>query len=288
LPSQRLVWQSISPDPNLILGIPENCLHSHMKSSDTILHIRSRHIGGNLSISYRKPLKIVRGRGQYLYDQDGQAYLDGVNNVSHVGHCHPEVVAAGQLQMAVLNTNTRYLHDNMVSYAEQLLDTFPDPLSVCYFVCTGSEANELAFRLARTCTHQQDIITIDGAYHGNTNLLIDISPYKHDGPGGSGAPPWVHTVEMPDGYRGPHKGKDSVSGKRYAADVKAAIDQVRTEGRGVGAFICESILGCGGQVVLPDGYMQEAFKHVHDAGGLCIADEIQVGFGRAGSHFWAF
>ncbi len=288
LPSQRLVWKSICPDPNLILSIPENCLNSHKKNHDAILHIRSRHIGGNLSIAYRRPLKIVRGRAQYLYDQDGRAYLDGINNVSHVGHCHPEVVAAGQRQMAVLNTNTRYLHDNIVAYAEQLLDMFPEPLSVCYFVCTGSEANELAFRLARTYTRQKDIITLDGAYHGNTNLLIDISPYKHDGPGGRGAPAWVHTVEMPDGYRGLHKGTDSVIGERYAACVKAAAEQVRMEGRGVSAFICESILGCGGQVVLPYGYMQEAFRHVRDAGGLCIADEIQVGFGRAGSHFWAF
>jgi 4-aminobutyrate aminotransferase-like enzyme/Ser/Thr protein kinase RdoA (MazF antagonist) len=288
LPSQRSIWKNLSPDPNLILGIPQERLIPDKKNVETIVQFRSRHIGRNLSISYRRPLKIVRGRAQYLFDEDGRAFLDGVNNVSHVGHCHPQVVAAGQHQMAVLNTNTRYLHDNIVAYAEQLLDTFPDPLSVCFFVCTGSEANELAFRLARTYTGQQDIITLDGSYHGNTNLLIDISPYKHGGPGGRGAPSWVHTVEMPDGYRGPHKGTGKVSGRQYAAHVKAAVEKLRAIGKGVGAFICESILGCGGQVVLPDGYMKEAFEHVRKAGGLCIADEIQVGFGRAGSHFWAF
>jgi len=287
-PSQRQVWKALSPDPNMILGIPETLFPTEGKAIEEILEIRNKHIGKNFSIAYEKPLKIVRGRGQYLIDQNGQAYLDGVNNVTHVGHCHPAVVAAGQRQMGLLNTNTRYLHDYIISYSNKLLDKFPEPLSVCFFVCTGSEANELAFRLARTYTGQRDIIAVEGAYHGNTNLLVDISPYKHDGPGGKGAPSWVQTVKMPDGYRGPFKGQGPDTGTAYADDVKTAIDRVTAGDKGVAAFICESVLGCGGQVVLPDNYLKTSFQYVRDAGGVCIADEVQVGFGRVGSHFWAF
>lgn len=287
-PSQKRVWKSLSPDPNLILGIPDSLFPERGRTRKKILNFRNDHIGKNYSISYKEPLKIVRGRGQYLIDQDGQAYLDCVNNVTHVGHCHPDVVAAGQRQMGVLNTNTRYLHDHIITYSQKLLSKFPAPLSVCFFVCTGSEANELAFRLARTYTGQKDIITVAGAYHGNTNLLVDISPYKHGGPGGRGAPSWVQTVEMPDGYRGPFKGQGYRTGSAYAEDVRKAIDRVKSRGQGVAGFICESVLGCGGQVVLPDNYLKEAFRHVREAGGVCIADEVQVGFGRVGSHFWAF
>jgi len=287
-PGLRDIWLDISPDPNLILGIPEECFPAAGRSQAEILGFRRKNLGRNLSIAYKEPLKIVRGRGQYLYTEDGQAYLDGVNNVCHVGHCHPRVVAAGQLQMPVLNTNTRYLHDNIIEYAERLLSKFPDPLNVCYFVCTGSEANELALRLARTYTGQQEIITVDGAYHGNTQALIDISPYKHDGPGGRGTPPGVHKVVMPDGYRGPHKGTGADVGTRYAGYVREAVGRIQSAGKGLSAFICESMLGCGGQIVLPENYLTRAFAHVRATGGVCIVDEVQVGFGRVGSHLWAF
>jgi 4-aminobutyrate aminotransferase-like enzyme/Ser/Thr protein kinase RdoA (MazF antagonist) len=287
-PSQRRIWKALSPDPNMILGMPKTEIQTKARSRQDILKVRSRHIGRNFSIAYKEPLKFVRGRGQYLIDQDGQAYLDGVNNVTHVGHCHPEVVAAGQRQMTILNTNTRYLHDHIITYTEKILATFPKPLSVCFFVCTGSEANELAFRMAKNYTGQEDIVTVAGAYHGNTNLLIDISPYKHGGPGGRGAPAWVQTVAMPDGYRGPYKGQGLETGAAYADDVKNAIARIESQHRGVAAFICESLLGCGGQIVLPDNYLKSAFQHVRNAGGVCIADEVQVGFGRVGSHFWAF
>ncbi|MGA6925799.1 MAG: aminotransferase class III-fold pyridoxal phosphate-dependent enzyme, partial [Desulfosarcina sp.] len=287
-PSQRRVWTALCPDPGVVLNIEPEGPSAAVLQPDAIMAVRNRHLGKNLSVSYRQPLKIVRGIGGRLYTETGQPYLDGVNNVCHVGHCHPHVVAAGQRQMGVLNTNTRYLHDNIVAYAERLLATFPDPLSVCFFVCSGSEANELALRLARTTTGQRDIITVDGAYHGNTQALIDISPYKHAGPGGQGAPEWVQTVVMPCGYRGPYKGTGPESGIAYAGYVKAAVDRIHARGRGVAAFICESMLGCGGQIVLPDVYLQAAFEHVRAAGGVCIADEVQVGFGRAGTHFWAF
>jgi 4-aminobutyrate aminotransferase-like enzyme/Ser/Thr protein kinase RdoA (MazF antagonist) len=282
------IWTQICPDPNLILGIPPSCFAPDGRSSADILSARHAKLGRNLSISYDKPLKMVRGRGQYLFTEEGQTYLDGVNNVCHVGHCHPHVVAAACRQMPVLNTNTRYLHDTIIEYAERLLTKFPDPLSVCYFVCTGSEANELALRMARTYTGQWDIITVDGAYHGNTQNLIDISPYKNAGPGGQGAPAWVHKVVMPDGYRGRYKGMSAETGKRYAAHVGEAVKSIQADGKAPAAFICESMLGCGGQIVLPEMYLNEAFKHVRDAAGVCIVDEVQVGFGRAGSHFWAF
>jgi 4-aminobutyrate aminotransferase-like enzyme/Ser/Thr protein kinase RdoA (MazF antagonist) len=287
-PGMRDVWLNISPDPNIILKISADCFSVQGRSQAEILKTRRRSLGRNLSIAYKQPLKMVRGRGQYLYTEDGQAYLDGVNNVCHVGHCHPRVVAAGQRQMPVLNTNTRYLHDNIIEYAERLLSKFPDPLSVCYFVCTGSEANELALRLARTYTGQTEIITVDGAYHGNTQGLIDISPYKHDGPGGRGTPSGVHKVTMPDGYRGPHKGSGADTGEKYAEYVREAVKQIQSGPGGLAAFICESMLGCGGQIVLPQNYLTRAFEPVRAAGGLCLVDEVQVGFGRVGSHLWAF
>lgn len=286
--SQRAVWLSISPDPNLILGIPESVFPEEPYAKETILDVRRDHIGRSLSISYSEPLKIVRGARQYLYDETGRAFLDGVNNVCHVGHCHPRVVRAAQRQMAVLNTNTRYLHDNLVRYAQRLTATMPDPLRVCFFVNSGSEANDLALRLARAHTGQKDTIILDAAYHGNLTTLIEISPYKHDGRGGKGAPPHVHNVGIPDPYRGPYKGSDPEAGKKYAEHVEQAIEAIHANDKGVAAFIAESLPGCGGQIVLPDGYLEAAYQHVRAAGGVCIADEVQVGFGRVGSHFWGF
>ncbi len=287
-PGQRSVWLSLSPDPNVILGVPAGAFPQDQRTSREILSSRREHIGRSLSISYRRPLKIARGHMQYLYDEEGRAFLDAVNNVPHVGHSHPRVVAASHRQMAVLNTNTRYLHDNLVDYAERLCAKLPEPLSVCFFVNSGSEANDLALRLARSYTGQRDLLILDGAYHGNLTSLIDISPYKFDGPGGEGAPHHVHKTPLPDPYRGPYKGYSSATGARYADHVRACIETVSESGRGISAFIAESLPGCGGQIVLPDGYFNEAFRHVRNAGGVCIADEVQVGFGRVGTHFWGF
>ena len=250
-----------------------------------ILDVRRKHIGPSLSISYSKPLKIVRGAGPYLFDDRGRAFLDAVNNVCHVGHCHPRVVAAAHAQNAVLNTNTRYLHDLLVEYAERLTATLPEPLEVCYFVNSGSEANDLALRLARTYTGRKDAVVVGAAYHGTTICAVELSPYKFEGPGGAGRPSHVHPVPAPDVYRGPFKPNDPLAGKRYAADVRRALE--RADGR-VAAFFVESMISCGGQLIPPPGYLRQAFRHVRDAGGICVADEVQVGFGRAGSAFWAF
>jgi 4-aminobutyrate aminotransferase-like enzyme/Ser/Thr protein kinase RdoA (MazF antagonist) len=288
LPSQREIWLSLSPDPNLIARIPEESLRADELDAAQILAARKKHLGRNLSLSYEKPLKIVRGFRQYLYDEDGRRYLDAVNNVPHVGHCHPRVVKAGQEQMAVLNTNTRYLHENLARYAGRLCATLPAPLRVCYFVCSGSEANELALRLARVHTGSKETIVVEAGYHGNTTSLIEISSYKFDGPGGTGAPPHIHKVPMPDVYRGAYKRNDPHAGEKYAQHVAAAIAEIQRRGSSAGAFIAESILSCGGQIVLPENYLKEAYRHVRQAGGVCIADEVQTGFGRVGTHFWAF
>ncbi|MCP4418662.1 MAG: aminotransferase class III-fold pyridoxal phosphate-dependent enzyme [Chloroflexi bacterium] len=254
--------------------------------NEEIFSLRQKHLGKSLSLSYKRPLHIVRGRGAYLYDENGQPFLDAVNNVAHVGHCHPKVVEAAQRQTAVLNTNSRYLHSNIVALAARLTATLPEQLSVCFFVCSGSEANELALRLARTHTGQQDLLVLDGAYHGNTAALIDISPYKFNGPGGAGAPAHVHILPMPDSYR--NRGNDGGNGRFYAQHAQETIDALQKSGKQIAGFIGESLLGCGGQIVLPDGYFQALYAHIRTAGGVCIADEVQVGFGRVGSQMWGF
>jgi 4-aminobutyrate aminotransferase-like enzyme/Ser/Thr protein kinase RdoA (MazF antagonist) len=266
-------------------GFPQSHGSAATRSKVSIQESRRKHLGESLSLSYDEPLHIVRGAMQYLYDENGRPYLDCVNNVCHVGHCHPRVVAAAQHQIAVLNTNTRYLHENIVEYAERLVATLPSPLEVCFIVNSGSEANDLAIRMAWAYTGRSDIIVVDGAYHGNLSSLIDISPYKFDGPGGRGAPSHVHKVAMPDIYRGQHRSDDAQAGRKYSAHVAKAI---QGSNDGISAFICESILSCGGQIILPHGYLGHAYQHVKDAGGVCIADEVQVGFGRVGTHFWGF
>ncbi|MDO6427000.1 aminotransferase class III-fold pyridoxal phosphate-dependent enzyme [Thalassotalea sp. 1_MG-2023] len=258
------------------------------KTKAEIKKYREKHLGKTLSLSFKEPLKIVRGQGAYLYDEQGNRYLDMVNNVCHVGHCHPKVVAAGQAQMAKLNTNTRFLHDNLVNYAEKLLATMPEPLSVCMFVNSGSEANELAFRLAKNYTGSTELLTVEGAYHGNTNACINASPYKFDGPGGEGAKDYVHKVMLPDPYRGKYQGNTADSATAYAEDVQRAINELAEHGKKPGMFICESLQGVAGQIIMPEGYLQAVYAKVRDAGGVCIADEVQVGFGRVGSHMWAF
>lgn len=267
--------------PTTVAPIPD-------RSPEDIIALRRQHINPTLSMSYRQPLKMVRGAGAYLYDQDGNAYLDMVNNVCHVGHCHPSVVAAGQAQMAQLNTNTRYLHDNIVEYAKRLSATFPSALSVVFLTNSGTEANDLALRIAKTYTQANDIIVVDHAYHGNSPTMIELSPYKFDGKGGRGRPAHIQVAEIPDDYRGRFRKDDPQAGPHYAADLQRAISAIHARGEKPAAFYCESVLGCGGQVVLPAGYLQTAYAYARAAGAVCIADEVQVGFGRAGDYFWAF
>lgn len=255
-------------------------------STDDTLANRLRLTGGNLSLGYTTPLHIVRGQMQYLFDEKGRRYLDAYNNVPHVGHCHPEVVDAACEQMRTLNTNTRYLSDHFNAYAEALIATMPAALDTCFFLNSASEANELALRLARAVTGRRDIVVTDSAYHGHTTTLIDISPYKHNGPGGSGAPDWVHTIPIPDTYRGAHRDDDVAH--RYAQTTGDTIARVGASGKGIAAFIAETYPSVGGQIIPPDGYLAEVYEHVRGAGGVCIADEVQTGYGRIGSAFYAF
>jgi 4-aminobutyrate aminotransferase-like enzyme/Ser/Thr protein kinase RdoA (MazF antagonist) len=285
--SERAVWTSLSPDPNLLFGVPAEKVPPPEKSAQETLRHRKELLGGNLSLSYQKPLKIVRGWRQYLYDETGRAFLDVYNNVPLVGHSHPRVVHAVQEQLALLNTNTRYLHESILRYAEKLAAIMPNPLQVCYFVNSGSEANELALRLARTHTRSENVIVLEHAYHGNTTTLIDISPYKFDGPGGTGKKPWAHVAPLPDDYRGVYRRGDPQAGVKYAYHVGEICKQLQTRGSRP-AFIAETLPSVGGQIVFPSEYLREAYHHVRAAGGVCIADEVQVGFGRLGSHFWGF
>ncbi|CAG9769389.1 unnamed protein product [Ceutorhynchus assimilis] len=259
--------------------------------SETIA-LRNKLIGPSCQLFFKKdPLKIVRGQGQYLYDEKDNAYLDCINNVAHVGHCHPAVVKAGSEQMSILNTNNRFLHDNIVLCAERIVSTLPENLEVCFFVNSGSEANDLALRLAQIHTGRKDVITLEHAYHGHLTSLIDISHYKFNLPGGVGQKEHVYLAPCPDSYRGKYRDDEYAAeeiGSLYADDIRELCEDSEKLGNGVSAFIAESLLSCGGQVIPPTNYFSEVYDHVRKAGGVCIADEVQVGFGRVGKHWWAF
>ena len=267
------LWRSVFLDPGLYLGTRD----AARPAQAGIAARRRVRMSAALSLAYREPLEIVGGHGAYLVDAGGGEWLDLVNNVAHVGHGHPRVVAAGQAQMARLNTNTRYLHDSVVEYARRLAATLPDPLNVCFFVNSGSEANDLALRLARTHTGREDVVVLDHAYHGHLSSLIALSPYKFNRSGGHGKPPHTHVAPLPDPYRG-----------RFGADPAPYADAVRDAHPEPAAFFAESLQSCGGQIVYPAGYLAAAFAHVRAAGGVCVADEVQVGFGRVGDAFWGF
>ncbi len=280
-PSLWPVWSHIVPDPNLILRLAPESYAVDPDTPEKLLARRAKVLGPNLSVSYTKKLKMVRGSGAYLFDHTGRAYVDAVNNIAHVGHSHSHVVAALE-QAKTLNTNTRYLHNTILDYAERLGGLFPAPLSVVYLVTSGSEANELALRIARTVTGRRGVVTLDWGYHGHTNALIDISPYKFNRKGGGGKPSEVEIAMLPDPYRGPSKTADI-----YTANLSDQIAKLQSANLPPAAMFAEAISGCGGQVFYPDGYLAEATKLIRAAGGLMIVDEVQTGFGRVGTHMWA-
>lgn len=284
-PREVEVWASFLPNPDLLLHLP--CVSTWEPPGDLLARRRAA-LGPSLSLSYAQPIHVVRGRGPSLFDVLGREYLDCVNNVAHVGHEHPRIVVAGRRQMGVLNTNTRYLHEAVLEYAERLAALFPDPLSVCFFVNSGSEANELALRMARTATGGRGVVALEGGYHGNTQGLVDVSHYKFARAGGQGPPPWVRAAPMPDDYRGRYRRDEPDRGVRYAGHVADAFASLGENGVEPAAFLAESILSCGGQVEPPAGYFAAAYAHAREAGALCVADEVQVGFGRVGSHWWGF
>ncbi len=300
------VWAALSPNPQWLLDLPacRTAEHEHpptdvQAATRALQKNRNARIGRSVRLSYQKPLHLVMGHGVHLFDAFGREYLDAYNNVPHVGHSHPEVIAAAQRQLRLLNTNTRYLHQQAPRFAENLARTMPDGLDVCYFLSSASEANELALRLARTfAAHQhstggttwedlpRDILVMDTAYHGHTTSLIDCSPYKHAGPGGCSRPDWVHVVDLPDVYRGPYRGLDA--GAQYAADVARKVAELVASGRTLTAWMAETCPSVGGQIQLPPDYLSRVYQTVRAAGGLCIADEVQTGYGRLGSAFYGF
>ena len=257
-----------------------------MLNRNEIFKLRKAHLAPSLSMSYNTPLHIVKGFGQYLYDSEGNRYLDAVNNIQHVGHSHPKIAKVAEKQFRNLNTNTRYIDEKIVKYAKALTDKLPENLDVCFFTNSGSEANDLALRIARTITNSNQTIVLGAGYHGNLSSLVDISPYKHEGPGGAGAPDFVHTIPRPDKFRGKYRGDNTVDA--YVSEVIKIIDNIKQNKKNVSAFMVESLMGCGGQIVLPESFLKKTFKLINDVGGINIADEVQIGFGRMGSSFWGF
>jgi 4-aminobutyrate aminotransferase-like enzyme len=277
------LWRGISLNPNLILGINSGTDAHAQLSSKSIRSERRVVLSQNLSLNFKNPLHIVRGEGAYLFDENGRSYLDLVNNVAHVGHGNPRVVEAAAKQMAALNTNSRYLHQVIIEYGKALTNTLPDPLSVIFFVNSGSEANDLAIRLARAHTKAKGVVALRHGYHVHTQSVVEISPYKFLGKGGDGAPSHVGVGELPDIFRGRYTSSDATA--KYLSNLKKTITGLKQP---LSAFFSESIVSTAGQIVLPDGYLKSAFKMVRQAGGVCVADEVQIGLGRVGDKFWGF
>ncbi|HME88279.1 MAG TPA: aminotransferase class III-fold pyridoxal phosphate-dependent enzyme [Chthoniobacterales bacterium] len=257
-------------------------------SADEVLRLRKEFLNPGIFLYYKKPLMLVEGKMQYVWDEHGRRYLDalgGIVTVS-VGHCHPDVVEVARKQNETLqHSTTIYLQPNIAEYAQKLASKMPGELKVCYFTNSGSEANDLALLMARAYTNNYEVISLRNAYHGGSTLTMGTTGnrgWKFNVPHSFG----VHHAMTPDPYRGLWGRDDADAGKKYAADVKNLID-FATPGQ-VAAFIAESIQGVGGCVVFPDGYLKHAYEHVRAAGGLCIADEVQAGFGRTGSHYWGF
>jgi len=258
------------------------------QSFQETLDMRISYMGRPCKLHYAEaPLKITKASRQYMYDDSGNEYLDCVSNISHVGHCHPHIVTMGQQQMAKLTTCFGFLNEAQSTYAQRLCETLPDKLCVCYFLNSGSEANDLALRLARQYTKQKDIICIDHTFHGNIGLVMDVSPHtfkeetneKKDN---------IHVVPCPDTYRGKYRETEPDVGYKYAMEIQRAIDKAESKGRKVGAFIHEPLISTAGVIVPPPGYLQMAYSYVREAGGVCIADEIANGLGRVGDHCWSF
>jgi len=257
-------------------------------SQEEVMGLRKKYLNPAIFAYYQKPVMIVEGSLQYLYDETGRRYLDlfaGIVSVS-VGHCHPYVTQKIREQLETLqHTTTIYLHPTIAEYARMLADKMPGDLSVCYFVNSGSEANDLALLMARLYTGNYDVIALRNAYHGGSASTMGLtahSTWKFNYPHSFG----VHHALAPDPYRGLWGHDEKEAGGKYAADVKNLIDMA-TPGK-VAAYFAESIQGVGGAVVYPDGYLKKVYEYVRQAGGLCVADEVQTGFGRTGTHYWGF
>ena len=242
---------------------------------------RKRALGPSYRLFYDHPAHLVRGEGIWLWDADGRKYLDCYNNVASVGHCHPDVVAALADQAATLNTHTRYLHENVIELSERIASKMPGDLSVCMFVCTGTEANDLATRIARTITGREGMMVSEYSYHGNSTLVHILSTAESDE-----RPDWLSLFEAPCRYRRAFKGDDLLDG--YVGSVRDAIGNLKRKGQEPAAIMIDSIFDCPGTIEAPQGYFQQVYKMVREAGGLVIADEVQAGYCRTGNYWWGF
>jgi alanine-glyoxylate transaminase / (R)-3-amino-2-methylpropionate-pyruvate transaminase len=258
------------------------------RSAEEVLRLRRQFLNPGIFLYYERPLMVVEGKGQYVFDEQGRRYLDALGGIVtiSVGHCHPDVVEAARRQNELLqHATTIYLHPNIAEYAQKLAAKMPDELSVCYFVNSGSEANDLALLMARAYTGNYDVIALRNSYHGGNASGMGLTAHrtwKFNIPHSFG----VHHAIAPDPYRGAWGRDDPRAGRNYAADVRNLIEHA-TSGQ-IAGFIAESIQGVGGCVVFPDNYLKHAYEHVRAAGGVCIADEVQTGFARTGTHYWGF
>lgn len=256
-----------------------------MSTTEELLQRRFRVLGRGSPLFYDKPLHLVRGEGVWLWDADGRRYLDAYNNVPHVGHCHPHVVEAIARQAATLNTHTRYLHEGIVAYAERLTATFDRELSMVLLACTGSEANEIALRMATVCTGHRGILCTRFAYHGNTAAVAQISTVF---PPPEGFGPHVRAVAPPDSYRDPRGAGGEMLPDAWLAGIESACESLRASGQGVAALLVDTIFSSEGLPEVPPELMAQAVAIVRRAGGVYIADEVQPGFGRTGAHMWGY
>ncbi|WP_299212399.1 aminotransferase class III-fold pyridoxal phosphate-dependent enzyme [uncultured Dokdonia sp.] len=254
-------------------------------SINEAVHQRNQHISAIVSTSYHRPIYMVRSAFQYMYDAYGNTFLDAYNNIPHVGHSHPQVVEAGQRQMAKLNTNTRYLYDQLPEYAARLVAKFPESLSKVFFINSGSAASDLAIRLAKAHTGFEKIMVMESGYHGNTQTSIDISDYKFNNPKGQGQKEYIIKTPIPDTYKGKYTAEHKNAGQIYGQE---AVAQIQNTTDPVAAFITEPVVGCAGQIPLAEGYLDVVYKAIRAQGGVCISDEVQTGFGRLGDHYWGY
>ena len=278
-------WKSINPlrAKQVFREAADFTGETHPVSSD-LLKSRGTYLSKTLSLSYKTPIPMYGAAFQYMYDLQGNTFLDAYNNIMLAGHCHPHVVTTGQKMMARLNTNTRYLYDIIYEYSEKLLQKFPDPLNKIFLVNSGSEASDLAIRIARHHTGRKKIMVLEQGYHGNTTTGIEISHYKYASAHGVGKSDHIVETPMPKTYGSGYE-DDGSSGQHFAKISEKRIAENPNE---IAAFIAEPVMGCGGQVPLAKGYLKEVYPLIRKQGGVCISDEVQVGFGRLGSTFWGF
>lgn len=287
-PDDLALYTALCPNPAALLNLNDEKTAYQGTLKSQVLMQRRANFSENLKLTYADPVMFLRGWRHHLFDEWGRSYLDSYNNVPHVGHAHPRIQAVAADQLLRINSNTRYLHPAQIEFSNKLLSKMPSELDVCFFVNSGTEANELALRLARAYTGGKDMVTPEHGYHGNTTGAIDISAYKFNAKGGVGQSDWVQLVEVADEYRGSYRENDPKRAKKYALLVGDALVAIERKGGKLAGFIAETFPSVGGQIIPPSGYLADVYQRIRAAGGVCIADEVQTAFGRLGEYYFAF